>query len=171
MDRAQVSKLNKKKKLTWSSLWARPTLAGTSKSKTRSSNGCEFTFEVKIALAVIFGTLPVNCLLSGFHYFKLLRILPILPTVASCILEILPTPLKIVYCLAFTILNCLGLYESCQLLHHAHYKFCLYLNNFVYNPYSSENCLLFGFHYFKLLRFVPILPTIASCLLRIFAYT
>jgi hypothetical protein len=75
-----------KKKLTWSSLWARPTLAGTSKSRTRSSNGCEFTFEVKIALAVIFRTLPVNCLLSGFHYFKLLRIVRILPTVASCLL-------------------------------------------------------------------------------------
>ena len=108
-------------------MWARPTLAGTSKSKTRSSNGCEFTFEVKIALAVIFGTLPVNCLLSGFHYFKLLRIVRILPTVAPCILEILPTlhiPLKIVYSLAFTILTSLKLCESCQLLHHAYYKFC-----------------------------------------------
>ena len=128
------------KKLTWSSLWARPTLAGTSKSKTRSSNGCEFTFEVKIALAVIFGTLPVNCLLSGFHYFKLLRIVRILPTVASCLLEILPTlpiSLKIVYGLAFTILTCLGLCKSCQLLHHAYYEFCLHLSNFVYD------CLLF----------------------------
>ena len=93
-------------------MWARPTLAGTSKSKTRSSNGCEFTFEVKIALAVIFGTLPVNCLLSGFHYFKLLRIVRILPTVASCLLEILSTlhtSLKIVYSLALTILTCLRL--------------------------------------------------------------
>ena len=112
-------------------MWARPTLAGTSKSKTRSSNGCEFTFEVKIALAVIFGTLPVNCLLSGFHYFKLLRIVRILPTVASCILEILPTlhiPLKIVYGLAFTILTCLGLCESCQLLSVA-VQLCLLFKN------------------------------------------
>ena len=38
---------------TWSSLWALPILQGTSKSKTLSSKGWEFTFGTKITRAAI----------------------------------------------------------------------------------------------------------------------